>query len=460
MLTSTLFRQYCLSSDWYKPQLKVLVACSGGMDSTVLLHLLRDVPHIQIGIVHFDHQLRGAESDQDRGFVKQLGSDLGFQVYTISEDIQDYAKLNGLSLEEAGSVRRRSTFLALRDQLGYDYVASGQHLDDQIETILMNLYQGTGIQGLAGISERANSFIRPLLNYTSDEIQVFSDEHKLDYCTDRSNADISFLRNNIRANLIPGLSNDIDDRLRTAIEGIFREGQVINRLVETSVEDVDIKGFRADYAPKIALGLGELPDYFSPIQKAIFDRAFQSISLMPQGISSKHFHALKSLFSDNSIGKEVQLPASVTAVRDRGGITLFKPSDYQWSSTVLSGTSQVRFPFFQVDYTTSILEDHIQDPAYLWYMDALDSYKIRIAETGDRMIVDVSGRTISINQILQSAHVAPHLKTFYPIVERQGEIIWVPGIRTAPSAMVSEEIIKESRSKHCMKVEFQKGTFE
>ncbi len=460
MLNSTIFRHYCLSADWYKPQLKVLVACSGGIDSTALLHLLHDLPGIQISIVHFDHQLRGAESDKDREFVKQLGSDLGFQVHTISEDIQAYAKLNGMSLEEAGSIRRRAAFLQLKNQLGYDYVASGQHVDDQIETLLLNLYQGTGFQGLAGISEWTDSFIRPLLNYTRAEIYAYSEKHTLQYRTDQSNSDISFLRNNIRANLIPALNNDIDDRLRTAIEGLLREGRALNRLVETSIEDVDIKGFRVDYVPKIALGLGDLPDYFSPIQKAIFDRAFQSISLMPQGISSKHFNALKSLFSDNSIGKEIQLPAAVRAIRDRGAITLFKPWDYRWSGTPLSVAGQMSFPFFKVEFTTSILGDHIQDPAFLWYTDVLDSYKIRVAESGDKMKVDASGRYVSIYHIMQAARVAPHLKAFYPIVEHRGEIVLVAGIRTAPSHMISDELIKENRSKHCMKIQFQKGTFE
>jgi len=460
MLTRYSFRQYILSSDWYKPQLKVLIACSGGIDSTVLLHLLSDIPNLGISIVHFNHQLRGAESDKDAEFVQELGSNHGVQVHMISEDIQAYAESNGLSLEEAGSLRRRTTFQTLMEDLDYDFIASGQHMDDQIETILMNIYLGTGLQGLTGISECAQNYIRPLLNHTRREILLYSEKHKLGYRTDGSNMDISFLRNNFRANVIPTLGNNIDERLRSTIEGIFRENQSLNQLVETSVEDIDIKGFRVDYAPKIALGLRGLPDYFSPIQKAIFDRAFQSISLMPQGISSKHFDALKSLFSDNSIGKEMQLPGSVTAFRDRGGITLFKRSDYQWSTGLLPDSGSVKYPFFQVEYTTSFLEDNVQDPAYFWDLDGLDSYIIRVAKSGDKMIVDTFGRALPVYQIMQSARVAPHLKEFYPIVEHQGKVIWVPGIRTAPSHMISEEIIRENRSKHCMKVEFQKGTFE
>ena len=460
MLNNTTFRQNYQAADWYKSNLKVLVACSGGVDSTVLLHLLTEIHDLEISIVHFDHQLRGSESDSDREFIKRVGADLGYPVHVVTEDIEAYAKLNDMSLEEAGSVRRRSAFMNLLDQLSYDYVATGQHVDDQIETILMNIYQGSGIQGLSGISEWNGSFIRPLLGYTREEINDYSKTHQLEYRTDQSNADISFLRNNIRANVIPALNADIGHRLRTSLEGILREGQAINALIETSIEDIDIKGFRSDYVPKIALGLSELPDYFSPIQKAIFDRAFQLISLMPQGISSNHFNALKSLFRDDAIGKEIQLPTSVTAYRDRECITLFKRSDFQWSITPLSASVENKFPFFQFEFTTSLLDDHILDPAYLWVEQNPESYNTRVAEPGDKMVVNATGRSISVFKILQSSRVAPHLKEYYPIVERDGEIIWIPGIRTAHSALISEEVIKENRTKHCIKFQFQKGTFE
>jgi len=117
MLNDTIFYQYCQSSNWYRPSLKVLVACSGGVDSTVLLHLLQRLPQIQISMVHFDHQLRGVDSDNDRLFVQELASNMGYPLHVISEDIQAYASQNGLSVEEAGSLRRRSQFLELKDQL-------------------------------------------------------------------------------------------------------------------------------------------------------------------------------------------------------------------------------------------------------------------------------------------------------------------------------------------------------
>jgi len=252
--------------------------------------------------------------------------------------------------------------------------------------------------------------------------------------------------------------NDLD--LRASIKSIIQAGQSLNGLIETSIEDVDIKEFSTYYASKIALGMRNLPDYFSPIQKAIFDRAFQLISLMPQGISSNHFKALKSLFRDEAIGKEIQLPISVTACRDREGITLYKKINYTWSQGEISNTDRSKFPFFSFECISATLENHIQNPSYFWNLHDPEAYVVRHIESGDRIVVDASGRSISVNQVLQSARVAPFLKEIFPVLEYQGEILWIPGIRTAYLAMVSETVINENVKKHCIKVQFQKGTFE
>ncbi len=460
MLNTKIFSKYYQSASWYRPDLKVLVACSGGVDSTVLLHLLSQLPDIQITIVHFDHQLRGADSKKDKLFVGQLGQSLGYDVQVVTENIGIYAMEHSMSVEEAGSVRRRHHFLALRDKLDVDFVATGQHEDDQIETILLNLYQGTGIQGLRGTSGFNNGFIRPLLHFSREEIVNYATDHRLKYREDQSNTDISFLRNNIRVNIIPKLIQSNDLELRVCIKAIIQAAKSLDGMVETSIEAVDIKEFNTYYAPKIALGMGKVPGYFSPIQKAIFDRAFQFISLMPQGISSSHFTALKSLFGDEAIGKEIQLPALVSACRNREGITLYKKTDHQWSQTQISLIAANKFPFFMIEQTSSIIADHVQDPSYFWYHRKPEVYTLRAAKSGDRLCVDASGRSVSISQILQSARVSPYLKEYYPVIEYQGEILWVPGIRTAHSAMISEKMIKENQEKHCIRVRFQKGTFE
>ena len=459
MLTQKIFQEHLGTLEWFKPNLKILVACSGGADSICLLHLLNNTPDIELSVIHFDHQLRGNASALDRDFVLNVSEELGIESHVLTENINRFAQVEGLSIEEAGSMRRRSAFERLRKKLKFDYVATGQHFNDQIETILLNLYLGSGIQGLSGIGYISKNIVRPLLPFTQEDILQYTSRNHLIYRTDETNTELAFLRNNMRAEVIPLLGAHNYHQLHKVVQRINEAAYSLNSFVTQSAESVDIEEFNDDYPSKLGLGLTQLPDYFSPIQKAIFDRAFQSISLKQQGISSEHFTGLRSLFPDIAVGSEYHLPGSIRAVRDRSKIMMFDQNDIEWSETHGDVICEARFPFFQLESKLESVKDRVKDPAYYWFAGDVRSCVIRPFQSGDKIITD-DGRTITVSQVLQAAKVAPHLKPFFPVMVNKDEIVWVPGIRTAKSAMVQEEIIEEEGLKHCIKVQFQKGTFE
>ncbi|NQV14244.1 tRNA lysidine(34) synthetase TilS [bacterium] len=460
MLTAKIFSKQIQSSPWYMPQVKILCACSGGIDSTVLFHLIHQIPELDLGIVHFDHQLRSTESSADMHFVEEMAQQNDCAFHLISEDIKTYADDHQLSIEEAGSRRRRAEFITIKNDFGFDLIATGQHQDDQIETILLNLYLGTGIQGLSGISGYQKEFIRPLLDYTRFEIEEYASQNGLDHRYDRSNADIQYLRNNIRATLIPELNKASDTDIGPYIYDLRQRSATLNEMIIQSAEHIDNNENRVDDTGKISLGLSRLPDYFSAIQKVIFDRAFQSISLIPQGLSTAHLRSLKSLLSPNAIGREFSLPAGVTAIRDRNRLTFLIKSKLEWDAVQMSLADRESFPFFQFEFCELRLNEYIADPHYFWFQHSLDEYLIRSIKAGDKMEVDGNGRELSLNQILQEGHVAPHAKSFYPVVEYQGNIIWVPGMRTAHMGMIDLNSIKENDVWHCIRVNVQEGTIE
>lgn len=460
MLDRTAFQKHLRSLSWYTDDLRLLVACSGGVDSTVLLNLLQACSGLHLEIVHFDHQLRGEASQSDMAFVQKLADNSNLKVHIISEDIATYANEYSLSIEEAGSQRRRSRFSELRNKYKLDYVVTGQHADDQVETILLNLFHGSGIRGLMGISPATDVFVRPLLQYSQDEIVAYALANAIDFRVDQSNSDIFFLRNNVRSKLLPRVRSCEGDLFKTIMNGIVKDGSQLNQKIEQSAKDVDIIEFKSSSATKIALGMRGVSDYFSPIQKTIFDSAFQLISLKQQGISNSHFDALKSLLGDNSIGKEVQLPGNITVFRDRDSLSFYKHSEQLWSETVVTKADRQEYPFFQLEMGEAPIAEYILDPHYFWYDIDPEEYQLRMASPGDKMFMGDIQRKVFIKQILQAGRVSTHLKQYFPVLVHQGAIVWVPGLRTASSAMISDRQIKENKVKRCIKVQFQKGTFE
>ncbi|MEA3287369.1 MAG: tRNA lysidine(34) synthetase TilS [Candidatus Marinimicrobia bacterium] len=460
MLSRATFEETLSTSSWYHPGQKILCACSGGIDSTVLLHLLQKIPDIHGDIVHFDHQLRGVDSQSDLSFVQELGKRYGCKVHVISENIREYANQHKLSIEEAGSLRRRASFRRVNQEQGYDWIALGQHEDDQIETILMNLYLGTGIKGLAGVAEHQDHFVRPLMQYSRAEIEAYAQQEGLSYCIDKSNADINILRNNIRVKLIPFMDDPIDPRWRTLFTEISQLGSVLHEKTARSAVVVDNIDIRRGNAQNISLGLGKLTDYFSPIQKVIFDSAFQAISSMSQGLSAQHFKALRSLLPKHAIARETHLPGSVIAIRNRNSIAFIKRHALEWNSMDMTDLFHDVFPFFEWETLALSIHTHVQDPDHFWYSSDPEHYRLRMHVKGDKMKIHPSDKWITIKQILQEAHVAPALKSVYPVLEHRGVIVWVPGIRTAVSGLVDLSDCIENEVRHCFRVKFQEGTFE
>ncbi|HKI88059.1 MAG TPA: tRNA lysidine(34) synthetase TilS, partial [Draconibacterium sp.] len=154
------FVEFVKDKQLFETQQKVLLAVSGGIDSMVLLHLFEKTG-FKYGIVHCNFQLRGVESDEDEKFVKQQVLIHGVPSFFQRFETEEYARLNGISIEMAARELRYDYFEKIRIEKGYDYIATAHHQDDLIETFFLNLSRKTGIKGLTGIKEKAGRIIRP-----------------------------------------------------------------------------------------------------------------------------------------------------------------------------------------------------------------------------------------------------------------------------------------------------------
>lgn len=189
----------------------VVVGLSGGPDSVFLLyalHTLQPRMGFTLRAVHVHHGIRGAEADRDEAFSEKLCAKLEIPFQAVHVAAPAYAAQHGLSLEEAARILRYEALEAARQQLGQTraaWIAVAHHLDDQAETVLHNLVRGAGLRGLAGMENRRNHVIRPLLSIKREDILKWLKQNDIPYVTDSTNADPHYTRNRIRSTVLPEL---------------------------------------------------------------------------------------------------------------------------------------------------------------------------------------------------------------------------------------------------------------
>jgi len=181
---------------------KLLIACSGGLDSTVLTWLFKELK-FNISLAHCNFSLRGKESDGDEEFVIALADKLSIPIFNKTFDTKQYADTHKLSTQMAARDLRYHWFNGLCETHLFDFVLTAHHLDDDLETFFINLSRGTGLRGLTGIPEVNDKIIRPLLNFNREEILKYATDKNIHWREDSSNASPDYLRNKLRIEVLP-----------------------------------------------------------------------------------------------------------------------------------------------------------------------------------------------------------------------------------------------------------------
>jgi tRNA(Ile)-lysidine synthase len=202
----TSFKNFIKTEELFLAKDHLLLAVSGGVDSVVLCELCRQAGY-EFAIAHCNFQLRAEESNKDEAFVKGLANKYGVAFFVQKFDTEKYAEENKLSIQVSARELRYEWFKELisftDNQLSY--ILTAHHADDNIETILMNFFKGSGINGIKGILPKQNRIIRPLLFALKEQLRLFATENTISYREDSSNSSDKYTRNYFRNQLIPGL---------------------------------------------------------------------------------------------------------------------------------------------------------------------------------------------------------------------------------------------------------------
>ncbi|HEX6559036.1 MAG TPA: tRNA lysidine(34) synthetase TilS, partial [Longimicrobiales bacterium] len=265
-----------------KPADRVLVAVSGGVDSVVLLHLLRATAeplHIELTAAHFDHAMR-PDSAADAEWVEDLCSTwrVPLVLARASRELR--------SEDEARSERYRFLYQAMRSS-GALRVATAHHADDQIETVLFRLLRGAGLRGLSGIPLRRGPFIRPLLRFYKHELLAYAAAHELGFRPDATNEQLRFMRNRIRHVLLPPLLN-VYPRAKPAVLALARHAAQTEAAWHATLLHLERELLTSDENERIELARGVLLEYHPALRARVMRHLLRRFGTTPSRASTRH----------------------------------------------------------------------------------------------------------------------------------------------------------------------------
>ena len=218
---------------------KLLLAISGGLDSVVLMHLCNQL-HLNISLAHCNFKLRNEESDLDENFVINLAQISSNQIFTINFETEKIAKNRQISIQIAARELRYNWFGELEEKHSFDFILTAHHLDDSLETFLIHLTRGSGLEGFTGIPSTNGNIIRPLLPFSRAEILEYAIENQLEWREDSSNAITKYLRNNIRHQVIPILK-EINPSLLDSFANSISYLQDAQQIIDDRIEEISAK---------------------------------------------------------------------------------------------------------------------------------------------------------------------------------------------------------------------------
>lgn len=223
---------------------KCLLAISGGLDSLVLAHLCKEL-NLEVALAHCNFNLRGDESDGDEEFLNELADRWELELFIQHFETETYAEENKLSIQMAARELRYQWLDELALQLNYDHVLTAHHADDALETFLINLSRGTGLDGLKGIPEINGIIVRPFLPFSRNDLLSYAEDKDLKWREDSSNQSTKYLRNKIRKEVIPalnGLDPDFLNRFKKTQDHLKEASELVtDRLDEISDKVIQVK---------------------------------------------------------------------------------------------------------------------------------------------------------------------------------------------------------------------------
>jgi tRNA(Ile)-lysidine synthase len=389
----------------------VVVGLSGGADSVCLLHFFLEN---RVFACHVNHNLRGAESDADEKFVRELCATLGVPLKVYQASFEKFS-------EEAARNARYEFLEKARAEFNADRIAVAHNADDNAETVLMNLCRGAGLAGLGGIPPTNGRIIRPLLETSRAEIEEYLREKKIKYLTDSSNLANDFTRNRVRNIVLPMLEKEINSNVK---EIITKNAELI-RDDNDFLEKTAAEAF-ASCAEKNRLNIAKLTALPPAICRRVIRRAIAEACGDLKDITSAHIAAVQKL-SRAQTGREIHLP-SVIVAREYEHLYFFAPTQSKKFFYELKENSPIFIPEIkktvslflaapQTHCTKAFSYDKITTPLVL--RTRMDGDKITFKDAGGKMF------TKKLQDYFTDEKIPRSRRDSVPLLASGYEILWI-----------------------------------
>lgn len=399
---------------------RLLIAFSGGLDSRVLLELVLELG-FQVAIAHCNFKLRGANSDMDEQFCRDLSVSKGIEGHFTSFDTKNYAEKKGLSTQMAARELRYEFFEKLQKELDYKAVLTAHHADDQIETMLFKLARGTALDGVSGIPDSRGIFKRPLLGLYRKELESYAKEHQLTWREDESNQEDKYLRNAYRLQLIPAWERIQSDFKEKAL----KSGELLKE------QNASLKALLSEKLDKHLKKEGEEEHLH---YQDLFKQAywFQLIYFWLEGKGNWDWSAVRNLaFTKKG---RYTLTENYILAQDNGFLRLSPKKEYSQVEQFIHATDKlVNGPTFSLEIKKIPSSERQIKPAaenhYFDFEKLEFPLKIRNWQEGDKFQPLGMSGTKKVSDYLIDRKIPRHAKAEKMVLVSNGKIIALLGER-------------------------------
>lgn len=448
-------RKYIKDQHMLERKERIIAGVSGGADSICLLFMLLELKKefdYELIAVHVNHGLRGESARADEAYVKEVCEEKGVKLFVFHEDVKEYAKKQGISLEDAGRQVRRNCFQKVFEAENADKIALAHHQNDNAETVIWNLCRGSGLRGMGGISPKNGIWIRPLLCLDRGEIESYLENRGISYCTDETNLENDYTRNRIRNDLIPYMETHLNVRTVEHINECAGQLRMIREYMEEETQKYLSVCTDTEAPGRIILrkdAFKEVPDI---LKTWVIHEILCRTARERRDISSVHVKMVQKLL-EYQVGRKAELPYGTEVSRCYEGLcfraaktALFCPGDKKNPKA----EEVCRMRVFDKNTKTATFPQKIYTK-WFDYDIIKNAVKIRHREPGDYIVIDKSGRTQKLKQYFINEKIPREVRQDIWLAADGHEILWIVGYRQSQAYQITE------RTKKILEIEFYGG---